>query len=123
LEGLRRRLGAAQLITSTVTQSFSSIRSGLASSVLQITTLGEYQEITDDIQLKVVVTANDIQGNMYNEICVQDATGGIFIGISQGGIFGYLPEGTEILIDLKGLCIGNYRRSATIGTPYTNKDG
>lgn len=89
----------------------------------EITTLGEYQEITEDIQLKVVVTANDIQGNMYNEICVQDATGGIFIGISQGGIFGYLPEGTEILIDLKGLCIGNYRRSATIGTPYTNKDG
>lgn len=89
----------------------------------EISTLGVYKEITEDMQLKAVVTANDIEGNMYNEICVQDETGGIFIGISQGGIFGYLPVGTEILIDLKGLSIGNYRRSATIGTPYTNKDG
>ena len=89
----------------------------------EISTLGVYKQIDEDLQLKVVVTANDIEGNMYNEICVQDETGGIFIGISQGGIFGYLPVGTEILIDLKGLCIGNYRRSATIGTPYTSKDG
>jgi len=70
-----------------------------------------------------VVTANDIQGNMYSEIAVQDATGAIFIGIEQGGVFGYLPEGTEILIDLKDLYIGNYRKSPTIGVPYTNKDG
>ena len=89
----------------------------------EISTLGNYKEITEDMQLKVVVTANDIEGNMYNEICVQDETGGIFIGISQGGVFGYLPVGTEILIDLKGLYIGNYRRSATIGTPYTSKEG
>ena len=89
----------------------------------EISTLGIYKQIDEDLQLKVVVTANDIEGNVYNEICVQDETGGIFIGISQGGIFGYLPVGTEILIDLKGLYIGNYRRSATIGTPYKNKEG
>lgn len=89
----------------------------------QVNTEGSYKQITDDIQLKVCVTANDIQGNMYNEIAVQDATGAIFIGIAQGGVFGYLPEGTEILIDLKGLWIGNYRKSPTIGTPYTNKSG
>ena len=57
----------------------------------EISTLGVYKQIEEDLQLKVVVTANDIEGNMYNEICVQDKTGGIFIGISQGGIFGYLP--------------------------------
>ena len=89
----------------------------------QVSTEGEYKEITEDIQLKVVVTANDIQGNMYNEISVQDETGAIFIGIAQGGVYGYLPVGTEILVDLKGLFIGNYRLSATIGTPYTNSSG
>jgi len=89
----------------------------------QVSTEGEYTEIKEDLQLKVVVTANDIQGNMYNEIAVQDETGAIFIGIAQGGVYGYLPEGTEILIDLKGLSIGNYRLSPTIGTPYTSKDG
>lgn len=89
----------------------------------EVSTEGSYKQITEDLQIKAVVTANDIQGNMYNEISVQDATGAIFIGISQGGIFGYLPEGTEILVDLKGLYIGNYRKSATIGTPYTNSSG
>ena len=89
----------------------------------EVSTEGEFKQITDELQIKAVVTANDIQGNMYNEISVQDATGAIFIGIAQGGIFGYLPEGTEILIDLKGLYIGNYRKSATIGTPYTNSSG
>jgi hypothetical protein len=70
------------------------------------------------MQIKGVVTANDIQGNMYNEISIQDATGAIFIGVAQGGINGYLPEGTEILVELKGLYIGNYSLSPTIGTPY-----
>ena len=89
----------------------------------EISTEGQYKLITEDIQIKAVVTANDIEGNMYNEISVQDASGAIFIGIAQGGIFGYLPVGTEILVDLNGLYIGNYRKSATIGTPYTSSSG
>lgn len=89
----------------------------------EITTEGVYKQITKDMQIKGVVTANDIQGNMYNEITIQDETGAIFIGIAQGGICGYLPVGTEILVDLNGLYIGNYRLSATIGTPYTSASG
>lgn len=89
----------------------------------EVNTEGKYAQITEELQIKAVVTANDVQGNMYNEISVQDATGAIFIGVAQGGIFGYLPEGTEILVDLKGLYIGNYRQSATIGTPYTSSSG
>jgi hypothetical protein len=89
----------------------------------EVSTEGKYKQITEELQIKAVVTANDIQGNMYSEIAVQDATGAIFIGIEQGGVFGYLPEGTEILVDLKDLYIGNYRKSPTIGVPYTNKDG
>lgn len=88
----------------------------------EVSTENKYKQITEDLKIKAVVTANDIQGNMYNEISVQDETGAIFIGIAQGGVYGYLPVGTEILIDLKDLYIGNYRKSATIGTPYTDKD-
>jgi len=82
-----------------------------------------YKEIKQNIQIKGIVTGNDVQGNMYNEISIQDSTGGIFIGIAQGGVAGYLPLGTEILVDLKGLYAGNYRKGATIGTLYTDKDG
>lgn len=79
--------------------------------------------ITDDVQIKGIVTANDIEGNIYNEICVEDATGGILVCISQGGLWGYLPVGQEILIDLKDLYIGHYGSQPQIGTPYTNSSG
>lgn len=79
--------------------------------------------ITDSVQIKATVTANDIAGNIYNEVCVEDETGGIIICISQGGLFGYLPVGEEILVDLYGLYIGHYGSQPQIGTPYTNSSG
>lgn len=82
-----------------------------------------YEQITEDAQIKGRVVGNDIQGNIYNEISVDDGTGAILICISQGGLFGYLPVGQEILVDLKGLYIGGYGKQAEIGTPYTNSRG
>ena len=82
-----------------------------------------YTKIADDMQIKAVVTGNDIKGNLYNEIAVDDGTGAIIIAISQGGLFGTLPVGAEVLIDLKDLYIGNYGKQAEIGTPYTNASG
>lgn len=79
-----------------------------------------YTQINSDIKIKAVVTGNDVQGNLYNEIAVQDETGAIIIGISEGGIFGYLPVGTEILVDLNGLYIGNYGKQAEVGALYTS---
>ena len=78
-----------------------------------------YATVTKDMQIKGYVTANDITGNIYNEVWIQDKTGAISLSISQGGICGYLPVGAEILIDLKGLSVGNYRKQPVIGTPYT----
>lgn len=82
-----------------------------------------YAQVTEDMQIKAVVTGNDVQGNLYNEISVDDGTGAIIISISQGGIYGQLPVGAEILVDLKDLYVGNYGKQATIGTPYTNDKG
>lgn len=79
--------------------------------------------INEDVQIKGIVTANDLEGNVYNEICLEDATGGILVCIAQGGLWGYLAVGQEILVDLKGLYIGHYGCQPQIGTPYTNKSG
>ncbi len=80
--------------------------------------------ITEDWQLKVRVTGNDIQGNIYNQIAVQDESGeGLFICIQKGGLFGFLPVGQEILVNLKGLYIGIYGNNVQIGVPYTNTSG
>ena len=77
-------------------------------------------EVDEDIQIKGIVTGNDIGGNIYNEIAVQDATGALLVCISQGGLFGYLPVGQTILIDLKGLQLGGYGEQLEIGGIYTN---
>ena len=80
--------------------------------------------ITEDWQLKVRVTGNDIQGNIYNEVAVEDESGeGLLICIQKSGLFGILPVGQEILVNLKDLYIGIYRNNVQIGTSYTNSSG
>lgn len=81
-------------------------------------------EITEDWQLKARVTGNDIQGNIYNEVAVEDESGeGLLICIQKGGLYGFLPVGQEILVNLKGLYIGLYGNNVQIGMPYTNSSG
>ena len=84
----------------------------------------DYQLVDDDLQLKLVVTGNDIGGNIYNKVALQDENGdAIFVCVYSGGMFSYLPVGQEILINLKGLYIGTYGYQQQIGTPYTTSSG
>jgi hypothetical protein len=39
--------------------------------------------ITDDIQIKGRITGNDLGGNIYKEVTLQDATGAIIIAINE----------------------------------------
>lgn len=96
-------------------------------------TLKDYKQVTEDMQIKGVVTGNDIEGNIYSQIALQDYTvnadgtvtlgDAIIVCISQGGLFTYLPVGQVITIDLKDLYVGNYGYQPEIGTPYTNSKG
>ena len=91
-------------------------------SVINAST-NSYEQITEDVQIKGRVVGNDIGGNIYNEVSIDDGTGAILICISQGGLFSYLPVGQEIVVDLKGLYIAGYGKQAEIGMPYTNAKG
>lgn len=82
-----------------------------------------FQEVTENCQIRGYVTANDVSGNIYNEVAIQDETGAILIEIQQGGLYGYLPVGAEILVELKGLCVGNYRMQPQIGMPSKVSQG
>ena len=55
----------------------------------------DMKQITDDIQIKGVVVGNDIEGNIYNEVSIDD----------------------------RGLYIGAYGGQGEIGTPYTSASG
>lgn len=68
--------------------------------------------------IKGRITGNDVGGNIYKQVTLQDTTAAIIIAINEGGLNGYLAEGSEILVDLKGLYIGSYRKQPEIGAPY-----
>ena len=74
-----------------------------------------YKLIEKDMMIKAVVTGNDVSGNIYNQVSVQDASGAIIIAINGSGLSGYLPVGQEILVNLKGLYIGSYKKLPQIG--------
>lgn len=79
--------------------------------------------ITENVQIKARVTGNDVGGNIYNQIAVDDGTGALLICINFGGLWSYLPVGQEILVDLKDLYIGTYGNQPQIGSPYTSNSG
>ncbi len=83
-------------------------------------TAGSFKLVDKDIMIKGVVTGNDISGNLYNEVALQDETGAILVCVNASGLYGYLSVGTEILIDLNGLYVGGYGKQAEIGGVYTN---
>ena len=74
-----------------------------------------YKQIEKDMMIKAVVTGNDVSGNIYNQVSVQDASGAIIIAINGSGLSGYLPVGQEILVNLKDLYIGSYKKLPQIG--------
>lgn len=79
--------------------------------------------VTKDIKIRGRVTGNDVGGNIYKQFALQDATGAIIISVNQGGLNGFLPEGQEVIIDLKGLYVGGYGRQPQVGAPYNGGIG
>ena len=82
-----------------------------------------YAKVADDIKIKGIVTSSDADGNIYQELALQDATGAVIVAVAQGGLHGSLPVGTEVLVSLKDLYVGNYGKQAEVGVPTTNKNG
>lgn len=80
--------------------------------------------VTEEMQVKLRVTANDMGGNIYNYIsCVDENGDAVLIYIYAGGLYSYLPVGQEILLELKGLCVGANGNQPAISTAYKTSSG
>ena len=75
-------------------------------------------QITEDIKIRGRVTGNDLGGNLYKQFSLQDESAAIIVAVNQNGLNGYLAEGQEIIVALKDLYIGGYRKQPEIGAPY-----
>lgn len=106
-------------LTETNLMTIAQLKEKYAST---ISSSGLYQ-FTEPTQIKGVVTSNDIESNIYNQVSIDDGTASMVICIAQGGLFATLPIGQEILVELKDLYIGAYSMQPEIGVPYTNKNG
>ena len=110
--------GNNSLVAGTTT-TIAELQSNYASI---IKALGSKQ-ITDDLWLRCVVTGNDMGGNIYKQIAVQDETGGIIVGINGTDQGAFMPVGQKLLIRLQDLYIGGYGEQAQIGALYNGSIG
>ena len=76
--------------------------------------------IEEDFAIRAVVVGNDISGNIYKQIYVEDATGGLSIGIDQNNIANDYPVGQEVVIKLQGLAATSYGGVLQLGMNNNN---
>lgn len=79
-----------------------------------------FAAIDTALYIEGVVTANDISGNIYKKIFVQDSTAGIDIEIEMTNNHQKYPIGQRLVIDLKGLAYGEYNGQPQIGAQGEN---
>jgi len=77
----------------------------------------KYFEITDDDIIMGIVVANDISGNLYKQIFIDDGEEGLCIAIDRNNIYGDFRVGQKVFIETKGFYIGKYKRSTNDNPP------
>lgn len=92
-----------------------------------------WEAVEEEKIIEGIVTANDISGNLYQQILIQETGSdgnvrtdvpGIMVGMKGLSCFYTIfPVGQKIRINLKGLYVGGYGRQAKIGQPYMNTNG
>jgi len=83
--------------------------------------------ITDDAVIEGVVSCDDKSGNYYQQIAIQDATGGVLLRLAGSNHYNNYPVGRKVFVKLKGLYLGQYSGTLQFGggvdTPYMNQGG
>lgn len=80
-----------------------------------------YKDITDptlievDYIIKAYVSGNDVSGNIYKQLYIQDATAAINIGIDHNSMYTEYRVGQEVYINLHGLYMVKYGGELQIG--------
>ena len=79
---------------------------------------GKPQQIDENLIIKGQVTTSDEDGNVYREIYIQDATGGLDVKIGRSSSYDDFKVGQIVYIKCYGLVIGEYGyKSGNYGGP------
>lgn len=67
----------------------------------------EMVQMSEDLVFDATVVANDKSGNIYQEIIVQDETGGLVISIDAFDLYTKFPVGRKVYVKCQGLFLAN----------------
>lgn len=81
---------------------------------------GSLLTITEDIIVSGKVVADDESGNFFEQLVIQDATGGISVKINGSNLFNSYPIGRTVYLKCKGLILGDYNDLIQIGGAMDN---
>lgn len=87
----------------------------IASLKSRFTLLGTTVAINDDVVIGGIVSCDDRSGNFYQQIAIQDETGGILIRLAGNNLFNNYPVGRKVFVKCKGLFLGEYGRIIQLG--------
>ena len=78
-------------------------------------TSGAPVAITDELIIQGVVSCDDKSGNYYQQIAIQDSTGGILLRLAGTNLHTQYPVGRRLFVKLKGLYLGQYGGTLQFG--------
>ncbi|MEN9963557.1 MAG: hypothetical protein RL582_652, partial [Bacteroidota bacterium] len=76
---------------------------------------GSYDEITQDVIISGVITANDKTGNFYKQLFVQDTSGAMQILVEAYSLYASYPVGRKVFIKCKGLTLSDLNGNMVLG--------
>jgi hypothetical protein len=76
---------------------------------------GQAITVSDEVIIEGVVSCDDRSGNYYQQIAIQDGTGGILLRIAGGNHYTSYPVGRKLYVKCKGLYIGQYNGTLQLG--------
>lgn len=91
------------------------------------TTSNWYTKVNEDLIVEGVVVANDISGNLYQTLLIRYISESedqcIQLKIKNTCLYPYFALGQRLRINLRGLYVGCYSKTPTIGQPYYTSKG
>ncbi len=82
---------------------------------------GAQAAVTEDITIEGVVTGNDLYGEFYKTLVVEDTSGGISIAVDATELYVDYPVGTAVTIHCNGLFLCDYGGKVMLGTRPTGE--
>ena len=86
-------------------------------------TLVEKTANNEDIIIRGRVIGNDVTGNIYQQLIIQDETAAVTISVTKSDLYKSFPLGEEVLVNMTGLYVGKYANLFQIGAAGTRTDG